>query len=136
MRAGSIPLGGREPPRDSVTCFTRSATREHLTRGYEMTCGTSWSSFGGRRTSRSSRRSTSRTGHPRRVDHFIRGAPPRTRPLETGCEVFARTHTRKEDQLWVDKRSADVNEAFLAELKRLQDERQALMEAGCLMQVH
>ncbi|MED6114527.1 hypothetical protein PIB30_081068 [Stylosanthes scabra] len=142
MRAGSIPLGGREPPRESVTCFTRSATREHLTRGYEMTCGTSWSSFGGRRTSRSSRRSTSRTGRPRRVDHFIRGAPPRTRPLETGwytaelgctpthSEVFARTHTRKEDQLWVDKRSADVN-AFLAELKRLQAERQALMEARC-----
>ncbi|MED6187687.1 hypothetical protein PIB30_078790 [Stylosanthes scabra] len=37
----------------------------------------------------------------------------------------------KEDQLWVDKRSADVNEAFLAKLKRLQAERQALMEAGC-----
>ncbi|MED6152991.1 hypothetical protein PIB30_097292, partial [Stylosanthes scabra] len=49
----------------------------------------------------------------------------------THSEVFARTHTRKEDQLWVDKRSADVNEAFLAELKRLQAERQALMEAGC-----
>ncbi|MED6165654.1 hypothetical protein PIB30_101726 [Stylosanthes scabra] len=43
-----------------------------------MTCGTSWSSFGGRRISRSSRRSTSRTGRPRRVDHFIRGAPPRS----------------------------------------------------------
>ncbi|MED6153697.1 hypothetical protein PIB30_104607 [Stylosanthes scabra] len=27
----------------------------------------------------------------------------------THSEVFARTHTRKEDQLWVDKRSADVN---------------------------
>ncbi|MED6149716.1 hypothetical protein PIB30_065212 [Stylosanthes scabra] len=49
----------------------------------------------------------------------------------THSEVFARTHTRKEDQLWVNKRSADVNEAFLAELKRLQAERQALMEAGC-----
>ncbi|MED6165718.1 hypothetical protein PIB30_102277 [Stylosanthes scabra] len=71
MRAGSIPLGFREPPRDSVTYFTRSATREHLTRGYEMTCGTSWSSFGGKKTSRSSRRSTSRTGRPRRVDYFI-----------------------------------------------------------------
>ncbi|MED6227641.1 hypothetical protein PIB30_115720, partial [Stylosanthes scabra] len=35
-RAGSMPLGGREPPRDSVTCFTRSGTRERLTRGYEM----------------------------------------------------------------------------------------------------
>ncbi|MED6141224.1 hypothetical protein PIB30_101128 [Stylosanthes scabra] len=73
MRAGSIPLGSREPPRDSVTYFTRSETREHLTRGYEMTCGTSWSSFGGRRIPRSSRRSTSRTGRPRRVDHFIQG---------------------------------------------------------------
>ncbi|MED6226473.1 hypothetical protein PIB30_104119 [Stylosanthes scabra] len=49
----------------------------------------------------------------------------------THSEVFERSHTRKEDQLWVDKRSADVNEAFLAELKRLQAERQALMEAGC-----
>ncbi|MED6141223.1 hypothetical protein PIB30_101127 [Stylosanthes scabra] len=49
----------------------------------------------------------------------------------THSEVFVRTHTRKEDQLWVDKRSADVNEAFLAELKRLQAEHQALMEAGC-----
>ncbi|MED6152993.1 hypothetical protein PIB30_097310 [Stylosanthes scabra] len=49
----------------------------------------------------------------------------------THSEVFERTHTRKEDQLWVDKRSAEVNEAFLAELKRLQAERQALMEAGC-----
>ncbi|MED6166933.1 hypothetical protein PIB30_114255, partial [Stylosanthes scabra] len=66
MRAGSMPLGGREPPRDSVTCFTRSGTRERLTRGYEMTYETSWSSFGGRRTSRSLRRSTSRIGRPRR----------------------------------------------------------------------
>ncbi|MED6227291.1 hypothetical protein PIB30_112143, partial [Stylosanthes scabra] len=66
MRAGSMPLGGREPPRDSVTCFTRSGTRERLTRRYEMTYGTSWSSFGGRRTSRSLRRSTSRIGRPRR----------------------------------------------------------------------
>ncbi|MED6186909.1 hypothetical protein PIB30_071244 [Stylosanthes scabra] len=54
--------------------------------------------------------------------------------VELGCtpthsEVFEGTHTRKEDQLWVDKRSVD--EAFLAELKRLQAERQALMEAGC-----
>ncbi|MED6142575.1 hypothetical protein PIB30_115134, partial [Stylosanthes scabra] len=40
--------------------------------------------FGGRRTSRSLRRSTSRIGRPRRVDHFIRGVPPRTRPLERG----------------------------------------------------
>ncbi|MED6140739.1 hypothetical protein PIB30_096337 [Stylosanthes scabra] len=151
MRAGSIPLSSREPPRDSVTCFTRSATREHLTREYKMTCGTSKSSFGGRRTSRSSRRSTSRTRRPRRVDHFIRGLH-HTAELgrtTTHSEVFARTHTRKEDQLWVDKRSADVNvsfrfhkisfilsysrvastnhiffqEAFLAELKRLQAER-------------
>ncbi|MED6199673.1 hypothetical protein PIB30_078142 [Stylosanthes scabra] len=133
MRAGSIPLGGREPPRDCATCFTRSKTRERLTRGYEMTCGTSWSSSRGRRTSRSSRRSTSRTGRPRRVDHFIRGLHHTVElgRTPTHSEVFARTHTRKEDQLWVDKRSADVNEAFLAELKRLQAERQALMEAGC-----
>ncbi|MED6154619.1 hypothetical protein PIB30_114340, partial [Stylosanthes scabra] len=49
----------------------------------------------------------------------------------THSEVFARTHTRKEDRSWVDKRAEDVNEAFLAELNRLQAERQALIEAGC-----
>ncbi|MED6114562.1 hypothetical protein PIB30_081500 [Stylosanthes scabra] len=41
----------------------------------------------------------------------------------TQSEVFARTHTRKEDREWVDKRSSDVNDAYEAELKRLQDER-------------
>ncbi|MED6126895.1 hypothetical protein PIB30_082850 [Stylosanthes scabra] len=45
-------------------------------------------------------------------------------------EVFARTHTRKEDREWVDKRSSDVNDAYEAELKRLQDERQAAIDAG------
>ncbi|MED6215418.1 hypothetical protein PIB30_113466, partial [Stylosanthes scabra] len=49
----------------------------------------------------------------------------------THSEVFARTHTRKENRSWVDKRAEDVNEAFLAELNRLQAERQALIEAGC-----
>ncbi|MED6191056.1 hypothetical protein PIB30_112262, partial [Stylosanthes scabra] len=49
----------------------------------------------------------------------------------THSEVFARTHTRKEDRSWVDKRAEDVNEAFIAELNRLQAERQALIEAGC-----
>ncbi|MED6217552.1 hypothetical protein PIB30_018762 [Stylosanthes scabra] len=54
---------------------------------------------------------------------------------ETGAkavagEVFARTHTRKEDREWVDKRSSDVNDAYDAELKRLQDERQAIIDAG------
>ncbi|MED6113974.1 hypothetical protein PIB30_075789 [Stylosanthes scabra] len=48
----------------------------------------------------------------------------------TQSEVFVRTHTRKNDRLWVDKRSEDVNDAFLAELKRLQDERQAIIDAG------
>ncbi|MED6149266.1 hypothetical protein PIB30_060746 [Stylosanthes scabra] len=37
----------------------------------------------------------------------------------TQSEVFARTHTRKEDREWVDKRSSDVN-----------DERQAAIDAG------
>ncbi|MED6113315.1 hypothetical protein PIB30_069631, partial [Stylosanthes scabra] len=41
----------------------------------------------------------------------------------TQSEVFARTHTRKEDRGWVDKRLSDVN-------KRLQDERQAAIDAG------
>ncbi|MED6183307.1 hypothetical protein PIB30_036668 [Stylosanthes scabra] len=45
------------------------------------------------------------------------GRPP------TQSEVFARIHTRKEDQLWVDRRSEDTNGAFLEELKRLQTER-------------
>ncbi|MED6202561.1 hypothetical protein PIB30_106778 [Stylosanthes scabra] len=31
---------------------------------------------------------------------------------------------------WVDKRSEDVNDVFLAELKRLQEERQAIIDAG------
>ncbi|MED6141607.1 hypothetical protein PIB30_105132 [Stylosanthes scabra] len=44
-------------------------------------------------------------------------------------ELFARTHTRKEDREWVDKRSSDVNDAYEAELKRLQDERQAAIDA-------
>ncbi|MED6119364.1 hypothetical protein PIB30_011167 [Stylosanthes scabra] len=48
----------------------------------------------------------------------------------TQSEVFARTHTQKEDREWVDKRSADVNDAYDAELKRLQDERQAIIDAG------
>ncbi|MED6178738.1 hypothetical protein PIB30_110467, partial [Stylosanthes scabra] len=45
-------------------------------------------------------------------------------------EVFARTHTRKEDREWVDKRASDVNDAYEAELKRLQDQRQAAIDAG------
>ncbi|MED6207590.1 hypothetical protein PIB30_037110 [Stylosanthes scabra] len=48
----------------------------------------------------------------------------------TQSEVFARTHTRKEDWSWVDKRSEDVNDVFIAELKRLQEERQAIIDAG------
>ncbi|MED6160098.1 hypothetical protein PIB30_048223 [Stylosanthes scabra] len=54
------------------------------------------------------------------------GRPP------TQSEVFARTHTRKEDQLWVDRRSVDANGVFLEELKRLQTERQAIIDAGGL----
>ncbi|MED6171252.1 hypothetical protein PIB30_039076 [Stylosanthes scabra] len=54
----------------------------------------------------------------------------------TQSEVFAGTHTQKEDQLWVDKRSEDVNDAFIAELKRLQEERQAIIDAGDLEDDH
>ncbi|MED6211635.1 hypothetical protein PIB30_075650 [Stylosanthes scabra] len=43
----------------------------------------------------------------------------------TQSKIFARTHTWKEDQLWVDRRSEDANE-----LKRLQTERQAIIDAG------
>ncbi|MED6208655.1 hypothetical protein PIB30_047307 [Stylosanthes scabra] len=52
------------------------------------------------------------------------GQPP------TQSEVFARTHTRREDQLWVDRRSEDANGAFLEELKRLQTKHQAIIDTG------
>ncbi|MED6216546.1 hypothetical protein PIB30_008531 [Stylosanthes scabra] len=48
----------------------------------------------------------------------------------TQSDVFARTHTRKEDQDWVDKRSHDVGVAYEEELKRLKAERQAIIDAG------
>ncbi|MED6111098.1 hypothetical protein PIB30_049344 [Stylosanthes scabra] len=48
---------------------------------------------------------------------------------ERMSEVFARTHTRKEDREWVDKLFADVNDAYDAELKTLQDKRQAIIDA-------
>ncbi|MED6118160.1 hypothetical protein PIB30_000142 [Stylosanthes scabra] len=48
----------------------------------------------------------------------------------TQSEVFARTHTRKEDQDWVDRRSHDVGVAYEEELKRLKTERQAIINAG------
>ncbi|MED6212832.1 hypothetical protein PIB30_087255 [Stylosanthes scabra] len=44
-------------------------------------------------------------------------------------EVFERTHTRKKDRSWVDKRSHDCK-AFEAEKNRLQAERQAIIDAG------
>ncbi|MED6112765.1 hypothetical protein PIB30_064653 [Stylosanthes scabra] len=50
----------------------------------------------------------------------------------TQSEVFGRTQTLNEDQLWVDRRSEDVNGAFLEELKRLQTELQAIIDAGGL----
>ncbi|MED6217867.1 hypothetical protein PIB30_021664 [Stylosanthes scabra] len=37
---------------------------------------------------------------------------------------------RKEDRDWVDKRLSDVSDAYAAELKRRQDERQAIIDAG------
>ncbi|MED6218555.1 hypothetical protein PIB30_027768 [Stylosanthes scabra] len=51
----------------------------------------------------------------------------------TQSEVFARTHTQKEDREWVDKRSSDVNDAYEAELKRLQDERRTAIDAEDLV---
>ncbi|MED6167866.1 hypothetical protein PIB30_006837 [Stylosanthes scabra] len=45
-------------------------------------------------------------------------------------EVFARTHTRKEDQDCVDRCSHDVGVAYEEELKRLKAERQAIIDAG------
>ncbi|MED6129004.1 hypothetical protein PIB30_103504, partial [Stylosanthes scabra] len=66
-------------------------------------------------------------------DHAVRFWWDRWRAVELGrtpthSEVFARTHTRREDREWVDKRSSDVNDAYEAELKRLQDERQAAID--------
>ncbi|MED6151151.1 hypothetical protein PIB30_079560 [Stylosanthes scabra] len=133
MRAGSIPLGGREPPRDSKLKEVNKQNRASSTGGSLHTGGSTM--YEATRDSM-----TAELGR-----------------TPTHSEVFARTHTRKEDQLWVDKRSADVNGSFrfhkisfilsyscvartnhiffsggfLAELKRLQAERQALMEAGC-----
>ncbi|MED6189681.1 hypothetical protein PIB30_098446 [Stylosanthes scabra] len=48
----------------------------------------------------------------------------------TQSEVFARTHTRKEDQDWVDRRSHDVGVGYEEDLKRLKAERQAIIDAG------
>ncbi|MED6136295.1 hypothetical protein PIB30_054732 [Stylosanthes scabra] len=45
-------------------------------------------------------------------------------------EVFERTHTRKTDRSWVDKRSHDCKEAFEAEKNRLEAERQVIIAAG------
>ncbi|MED6173456.1 hypothetical protein PIB30_059633 [Stylosanthes scabra] len=47
----------------------------------------------------------------------------------TQSEVFVRTYTRKEDRLWVAKRSEDANDASLEELKMLQKERHAIIDA-------
>ncbi|MED6204030.1 hypothetical protein PIB30_005433 [Stylosanthes scabra] len=49
---------------------------------------------------------------------------------ERMSEAFARTHTRKEDQDWVDRRSRDVGVAYDEELKRRQAECQAIIDAG------
>ncbi|MED6115352.1 hypothetical protein PIB30_089650, partial [Stylosanthes scabra] len=54
--------------------------------------------------------------------HHVRGhqrADVELGRTPTQSEVFVRTHTRKEDRSWVDKRSEDVNE-----------ERQAIIDAG------
>ncbi|MED6193593.1 hypothetical protein PIB30_021069 [Stylosanthes scabra] len=49
----------------------------------------------------------------------------------TQSEVFATTHTRKEDLLWVDRWSEDFNvTTFLAELKRMQTERRVIIDTG------
>ncbi|MED6146348.1 hypothetical protein PIB30_033650 [Stylosanthes scabra] len=119
--------------------FSTSLAFFRLQRGYEYMIYESWRMrvakrlreiMHGIRNKGARHGSTTGIGHPQRVDHFTPGAPPRTRPPERGCEVFARTHTRKEDREWVDKRSSDVNDAYDAELKRLQDERQAIIVAG------
>ncbi|MED6186896.1 hypothetical protein PIB30_071054 [Stylosanthes scabra] len=48
----------------------------------------------------------------------------------TQSEVFARTHTRKEDRDVTGTNHILFQDAYDAELKRLQDERQAIIDAG------
>ncbi|MED6213937.1 hypothetical protein PIB30_098274 [Stylosanthes scabra] len=48
-------------------------------------------------------------------------------------EVFTRTHTKKKDRgQWVDKRADDTNQQYEEEIKRIEEERAALIAAGCL----
>ncbi|MED6208723.1 hypothetical protein PIB30_047888 [Stylosanthes scabra] len=55
-----------------------------------------------------------------------RGAPPRTRPPERGWYAYMYTFSKTVTA------SDDVNDAFIAELKRLQEGRQAIINAGGL----
>ncbi|MED6149818.1 hypothetical protein PIB30_066268 [Stylosanthes scabra] len=56
---------------------------------------------------------------------------------ELGCtptqsEVFTRTHTKKKDRgQWVDWRAEEANQQYEEELKRLEEERAALIAVGC-----
>ncbi|MED6161923.1 hypothetical protein PIB30_065440 [Stylosanthes scabra] len=71
----------------------------------------------------------------RELFHEIRkkGAPPGW-ILEDifGHEVSTRTHTRKKDREWVDKRSHDCKEAFEAERNRPEAKWRAIIDAGGL----
>ncbi|MED6174170.1 hypothetical protein PIB30_066469 [Stylosanthes scabra] len=50
----------------------------------------------------------------------------------TQSEVFTRTHTKKKDRgQWVDRRAEEANQQYEEELKRLEEERAALIAAGC-----
>ncbi|MED6116306.1 hypothetical protein PIB30_099060, partial [Stylosanthes scabra] len=49
---------------------------------------------------------------------------------EKMSEVFTRTHTKKKDRgQWVDKHAEDTNQQYEEEIKRLEEERAALIVA-------
>ncbi|MED6223849.1 hypothetical protein PIB30_078145 [Stylosanthes scabra] len=125
-----MSLGGREPPRGSRSCFMRFKRMGRRMVGSQKTYLRCLLSFGDRRTSRSCNRQTKRIRPPRTMDLYTQADPPPTPPLERGCEVFERTHTRKKDRQWVDKQSLDVKEAYDAEKKKLEAEWQRIINAG------
>ncbi|MED6139373.1 hypothetical protein PIB30_083231 [Stylosanthes scabra] len=51
---------------------------------------------------------------------------------EKMSEVFTRTHTKKKDRgQWVDRRAEEANQQYEEELKQHEEERAALIAAGC-----
>ncbi|MED6172849.1 hypothetical protein PIB30_053778 [Stylosanthes scabra] len=127
-----MSLGSREPPRGSGSYFTRYGRRGRRMDGFLRTSLDDFKRL--QRTNTKNR--ASETGGSMHT-----GGPttyPATRErmsLEMGrtpsfSEVFARTHTRKKDREWVDKRSHDFKEAFEVEKNRLEAEGDLARIAG------